>query len=83
MPRIKMEQLNKDGNVFRTFEQFPATQGELAGRLHRITYAYNLARTRVSVDGQVIVLQRESGERSVPGRNSRDYCTIGRRIVTC
>jgi hypothetical protein len=48
---ITIEQLDKAGNVWRTFTQYPRNASELDGKLHRIGRAYNLDHTRVSVDG--------------------------------
>jgi len=58
MARIKIEQLDAEGEVFRTFEQFP-TEEQVPERLERIAYAYCLEHTRVSVDGVVVPLTRE------------------------
>ncbi len=65
MPRIKIEQLDSNGNTWRTFEQFP-TAAQVADRLHSITYAYNLDHTRVSVDGKLVPLTRETAATREP-----------------
>lgn len=60
MARIRIEQLDEDGRVWRTFDQSPA-EDQVPERLHAITYAYNLKRTRVFVNDVLQTLTRAGG----------------------
>jgi hypothetical protein len=52
MDKIKIEQLDHDGNVFRTFSQQVDRQ-QLEPALDRISRGFNLMNTRVTVNGVV------------------------------
>jgi len=54
---IKIEQLDASGSVYRSFNQYPARY-EIEERLVNIRRAYNLDRTTVTLDGEVVRLTR-------------------------
>lgn len=49
--KIVIEQLAKDGSVFRTFTHYKHDH-EIDGFMRRTERAYNMARTRVTIDGK-------------------------------
>jgi len=65
MTHIKIQQLSGEGHVLREFALYPAPK-DVQRRLHSITYAYNLDRTRVLLDGERVYLSRESAASREP-----------------
>ena len=49
---IQIQQLDADGNMFREFRYYSMSR-DLGDYIDRITSAYNMAHTRVLVDGVV------------------------------
>jgi hypothetical protein len=50
--RIRIEQLDHEGHVYRTFHRhvFPAGQHDVAGILASIERGYNMAHTRITFE---------------------------------
>ena len=73
MTVITIQQLSASGRPFREFTLYPEP-GQVEARLDRIRLAYNMARTRVLVDGQYAEGAPEGTEAS-PRRSRRSRHT--------
>jgi hypothetical protein len=80
MTVIKIQQLDKSGGVWREFVLYADSKDEIEDKLYRTSLAFNMDRTRVLVNGEVVALLWRPATRSARTARPRSSRRCSPRI---